>query len=57
MALDTIAERIRERAHQIWIEAGKPDGAHAEHWEKARQEIEAEGEKKLFENRNVSSSS
>ena len=28
-------ERVRERAYQIWIEEGRPDGREADHWEKA----------------------
>ena len=34
--------RISERAHAIWESAGKPDGAHHEHWQQARREMEAE---------------
>jgi hypothetical protein len=37
-------ERVRQRAHEIWEEAGKPDGQHDAHWEQARREIEAEGD-------------
>jgi hypothetical protein len=35
-------ERVRQRAHKIWEEAGRPDGQHDAHWEQARREIEAE---------------
>lgn len=35
-------ERIRARAHQIWNDAGQPDGRHEEHWEQATREIRAE---------------
>jgi hypothetical protein len=49
MEQDTVANRIKERAHQIWLDAGKPDGKHAEHWEQARQEIERDAEKKMME--------
>ena len=31
--------RIRERAHQIWEEQGRPDGRDQEHWCQAEQEI------------------
>jgi len=31
---------IRERAHEIWIEEGKPDGKAAEHWLRAKRELE-----------------
>jgi Protein of unknown function (DUF2934) len=36
-------ERVRQRAHEIWEEAGRPDGQHDAHWEQAQREIEAEG--------------
>jgi general stress protein YciG len=36
-------ERVRQRAHEIWEEAGRPDGQHDAHWEQARREIGAEG--------------
>lgn len=36
-------ERIRERAHQIWEREGRPEGRAQEHWDKAVQDIEAEG--------------
>ncbi|MFC3167433.1 MULTISPECIES: DUF2934 domain-containing protein [Paracoccus] len=32
-------DRIRQRAHQLWEEQGRPEGKHAEHWEQARTEI------------------
>lgn len=35
-------ERIRERAFHIWISEGRPLGHDAEHWERARQQIERE---------------
>lgn len=37
-------ERVRQRAHKIWEEAGCPDGEHDAHWEQAHREIEAEGD-------------
>jgi len=39
-------ERVRERAHQIWIEEGKPDGRAVDHWLRARWELEREAEPK-----------
>ncbi|GLK78325.1 DUF2934 domain-containing protein [Methylopila turkensis] len=30
---------VRERAYQIWIEEGRPEGREHEHWERARQEL------------------
>lgn len=35
-------ERIRQRAHEIWERDGRPHGRHDEHWQRAREEIEAE---------------
>lgn len=41
MSNDADAERrIRERAFEIWIEEGQPEGKHKEHWEQACLEIE-----------------
>ncbi|TGS16118.1 DUF2934 domain-containing protein [Mesorhizobium sp. M2E.F.Ca.ET.209.01.1.1] len=39
-------ERIRQRAHEIWEQAGRPEGAHMEHWEQAAAEIDAAGKPK-----------
>ncbi|RVD55574.1 DUF2934 domain-containing protein [Mesorhizobium sp. M2D.F.Ca.ET.185.01.1.1] len=39
-------ERIRQRAHEIWEKAGRPEGAHMEHWEQAAAEIYAAGKPK-----------
>lgn len=39
---DTRDERIRNRAHQIWEDAGRPEGLHEAHWSQAVAEIEAE---------------
>ena len=34
--------RIRDRAYQLWQEAGCPEGKAGEHWEEARRMIERE---------------
>ena len=34
-------QRIRERAYQIWEEAGRPEGKAVEHWLQAEAEIAA----------------
>jgi hypothetical protein len=34
--------RIRERAYEIWLREGQPQGRDVDHWEKAAAEIEAE---------------
>lgn len=39
-------ERIRQRAHEIWEQAGRPEGAHLDHWDQATAEIDAAGKPK-----------
>ncbi|WP_217578130.1 DUF2934 domain-containing protein [Mesorhizobium sp. GbtcB19] len=39
-------ERIRQRAHEIWEQAGRPEGAHMEHWDQATAEVDAAGKPK-----------
>ena len=36
-------QHIRQRAYEIWEQAGRPDGREDEHWALALREIEAEG--------------
>lgn len=43
---DDRQERIRQRAHEIWEQAGRPEGAHMEHWEQATAEVDAAGKPK-----------
>jgi Protein of unknown function (DUF2934) len=35
-------EKIRERAHRLWREAGKPYGRGKEFWRRAREELSRE---------------
>jgi hypothetical protein len=35
-------QKVRERAHALWEQAGRPDGQDAEHWAQAEREIAAE---------------
>jgi hypothetical protein len=35
--------RIRERAHAIWEEEGRPTGREQAHWDRAAAEIDADG--------------
>jgi hypothetical protein len=35
--------RIRQRAHQIWEQSGRPDGQHESHWAQAERELAADG--------------
>ena len=39
---DDRQERIRQRAHAIWEQAGRPEGAHQQHWDQAIAEIDGE---------------
>lgn len=34
-------QRIRERAHRIWEEEGRPEGREDEHWRRAEREVDA----------------
>lgn len=40
-------ERVRQRAHELWEQAGRPEGQQEQHWRQASQEISAEGESNL----------
>lgn len=37
-------QRIRERAFQLWIDEGQPEGRDKEHWERAEKELGEVGE-------------
>ncbi|MFC0202055.1 DUF2934 domain-containing protein [Paracoccus rhizosphaerae] len=37
-------QRVRDRAHALWEQAGRPEGQDAQHWSQAEQEIAAEEE-------------
>lgn len=37
-----VERRIRDRAHKIWEEEGRPEGRDVDHWLRAAQEIAAE---------------
>jgi Protein of unknown function (DUF2934) len=39
---DLTAEKIRIRAHELWEQAGKPEGREEEFWHLAEQEIRNE---------------
>ena len=39
MQYEEVSDRIRKRAHQLWEEAGRPDGSHLEHWLQAEKEL------------------
>jgi len=35
-----LEHRVRQRAHQIWLDEGKPEGRAHIHWMRARWELE-----------------
>ncbi|MFC3631185.1 DUF2934 domain-containing protein [Paracoccus angustae] len=37
-------DQIRQRAHQLWEEQGRPEGQHEEHWRQASSEIGDDGD-------------
>jgi hypothetical protein len=43
--MDNREERIRQKAHQLWEQAGRPDHKDAEHWAEAERLIEREDHK------------
>jgi hypothetical protein len=38
---DDRQNRIRQRAHEIWEQEGRPEGAHERHWRQAENEMAA----------------
>jgi len=42
---DNLEQRIRERAHRMWLDEGQPDGKAEAHWELARMAIALEDAK------------
>ena len=39
-----IHERVRERAHQLWLQEGCPEGRGNEHWQQAQRDVLASSE-------------
>ncbi|MCV0397219.1 MAG: DUF2934 domain-containing protein [Rhizobiaceae bacterium] len=39
---DPLEGKVRDRAYQLWEEAGRPDGDQEKHWHEARRQIEDE---------------
>ena len=37
-------DRIRARAHQLWLEEGRPEGREREHWQRAEEEVDQQEE-------------
>ena len=42
VAMSDRETRVRERAHQLWEQEGRPHGRDFDHWERASREIDAE---------------
>ena len=34
-------DRIRARAHEIWVNEGRPEGSHERHWDQAQRDVDA----------------
>lgn len=43
IAPDITDKQIRQRAHQLWIAAGSPDGEDEAHWLQAQAELTSQG--------------
>lgn len=41
---EDLHQKVRQRAHALWEQAGRPHGQDAEHWVQAEREIAAEGD-------------
>ena len=39
---DDLERRIRERAHRMWLDEGRPDGKAESHWELAKMAVALE---------------
>lgn len=37
--MDELTQKIRERAYELWVEAGQPEGREHEHWAQAEREL------------------
>ena len=44
-------QSIRERAYQIWLDAGKPDGRATEFWQESEAQIAKEEEQTELDSR------
>jgi hypothetical protein len=42
---DSREDRIRARAHEIWLNEGQPSGHEQRHWEQAAADVDAEDSK------------
>ena len=44
MDMQSFEERVRQRAYEIWLDEGRPDGRDKEHWQRAVAEVGEEHE-------------
>jgi Protein of unknown function (DUF2934) len=44
--MDDFNERVRQRAHRLWVEEGYPEGRSEIHWQKARELVAIEDNQK-----------
>jgi hypothetical protein len=44
--MDKFDERVRQRAHRLWVEEGCPEGRSDIHWQKARELVAIEDNQK-----------
>ena len=44
--MDNFDERVRQRAHRLWVEEGCPEGRSEIHWQKARELVAIEDNQK-----------
>jgi len=42
LQMDTLEQRIRARAHELWEEEGRPEGRAENHWAQARALVASE---------------
>jgi hypothetical protein len=35
----SLEDKIRARAHELWVRDGRPDGQHLAHWQQAEAEL------------------
>ncbi len=41
--MDDLTQKIRDRAYEIWLEAGQPEGMEQQHWAQAERELGVAG--------------
>jgi hypothetical protein len=46
-------EQVRQRAHELWEQEGRPEGRHDDHWARACRELQMEERDSFVENNGV----